>query len=137
MRVTKGLPMNMEHICLNVPEPVQAAQWYCEHLGMRIVLASDKAPWKHFIADSAGTGMIEFYCQSAAPVPDYAAMPPQMLHLGFTADDLEADRDRLIAAGATPVGKIGTAPNGERKAFLRDPWGVALQLVERVKPLVE
>jgi glyoxylase I family protein len=128
--------MNMEHICLNVPEPVQAARWYCDHLGMRIVLASDKPPWRHFIADSAGTGLIEFYCHATVPVPDYAAMPPRMLHLGFTAEDLEADRARLIAAGAVPVGEIATSPSGDCKAFLRDPWGVALQLVQRPMPIV-
>jgi glyoxylase I family protein len=128
--------MNIEHVAINVPEPVQAARWYCDHLGMRIVRSMDKAPWVHFIADSAGTGLIELYCNPAAPVPDYATMHEMIFHLAFTAQDIEADHVRLIAAGALPIGAIKDSPGGGRTAFLRDPWGVALQLVQRLKPLV-
>lgn len=128
--------MIFEHIAINIPEPVKAVRWYCDHLDMRIVLASDKSPWRHFITDSTGTGLIEFYHHSTVPTADHEAMPPRMLHLGFTAQDLEADRARLITAGAVPIGEIAVSPSGDRKAFLRDPWGVALQLVERSNPLV-
>jgi glyoxylase I family protein len=115
--------MKMEHIAINVPEPIKAAQWYTDHLGMRIVSSFEKSPFTHFIVDSAGTSLIEFYCKAIAPVP-------------FTAVEFEADRARLIDAGATPLGEIDVSPSGDRRAFLRDPWGVALQLVQRGKPLV-
>ena len=128
--------MKMEHIAINVLEPIKAAQWYVDHLGMRIVHSSEKSPFTHFIVDSAGTSLIEFYCKAIASVPDYAAMHPNVLHLAFTAEDIEADRARLIADGATPHGEIRVSQNGDRRVFLRDPWGVALQLVQRGTPLV-
>jgi glyoxylase I family protein len=128
--------MKMEHIAINVPAPIKAAQWYVDQLGMRIVRSSEKSPFIHFIVDSEGTSLIEFYCKPVAPVPNYAAMHPNVLHLAFTAGEIEADRTRLIAAGATPLGEITLSPSGDRLAFLRDPWGVALQLVQRGKPLI-
>jgi len=128
--------MNLEHVAINVPEPVQAARWYCEHLGMRVLRRMDKSPWTHFLADSAGTGLIELYCDPEAPLPDYASLPPATLHLAFTATDLATDRSRLIAVGASPIGEIMTSPRGDRSAFLHDPWGLALQITARLKPMV-
>jgi hypothetical protein len=79
---------------------------------------------------------IEFYCKPVAPVPDYAAMHPNVPHLAFTAGEIEADRTRLVAAGATPLGGVAISRSGDRRVFLHDPWGVALQLVQRGKPPV-
>jgi catechol 2,3-dioxygenase-like lactoylglutathione lyase family enzyme len=127
--------MKIEHVALNIPDPVKAVQWYAEHLGMRIIRLSNEPPYIHFIADSEGESLLEFYCNPAAEVPDYASMNPLILHIAFAVDDIEATRARLVAAGATAVSET-TAPNGDQLAMLRDPWGVPVQLVKRVKPLV-
>ena len=50
--------------------------------------------------------------------------------------DIHADRARLIAAGATPVGEVTTTPAGDQLAFLRDPWNLPFQFVQRKKPLI-
>lgn len=128
--------MNIEHVALNIPEPVKAAQWYVEHLGMKIIRASDQPPYIHFLADSAGRGLLEFYCDPRAAVPDYAAMHPLNLHIAFSVEDIEATRARLVAAGATAEGETMTTPNGDQLAFVRDPWHVILQLAKRGKPLI-
>ncbi len=127
--------MKLEHIAINVNEPAQLAQWLAENLNMRIVVASDAAPYAHFLADEAGS-MIELYHNTAAPVADYAAMSPFSLHFAFASEQIEEDRHRLIAAGATPVGEITTTPVGDQLAFLRTPWHEPLQLVQRNKPLL-
>jgi glyoxylase I family protein len=129
--------MFIEHMALNVPEPAKAAQWYAQNLGMRIVRSSDQAPFMHFVADEAGKGVIEFYCNPVAPLPDYPAMHPITLHIAFAVEDMAATRARLLAAGAAAVDEIATTPAGDQLVFLRDPWGVVLQLVKRAKPLVE
>jgi catechol 2,3-dioxygenase-like lactoylglutathione lyase family enzyme len=128
--------MKIEHVALNVPEPVKAAEWYVEQLGMQVVRASTASPYIHFLADSAGHGVLEFYCDARAAVPDYRAMSPFMLHIALIVDDIEATRAKLVAAGAAAEGETMTAPNGDQLAFVRDPWGVTLQLAKRVKPLV-
>jgi len=127
--------MKIEHVALNVPNPVQAAAWYVEHLGMRIVKSANESPYIHFLADQSGHSLLEMYNNPAAAVPDYAAMSPLILHIAFAVDDLEATRTRLLAAGATPEGEITHVANGDQLAMLRDPWGVPLQLAKRGRPL--
>jgi glyoxylase I family protein len=128
--------MNIEHVALNHPDPVAAAQWYAENLGMEIVRSSDKSPYIHFLADTAKTGLIEIYNNPEAAVPDYPSQSPFILHIAFSADDLEATKARLIDAGATAEGDITESPIGDQLLMLRDPWGVPLQFVKRIKPIV-
>ena len=127
--------MKLEHVALNLPDPKAAAAWYTENLGLRIVKANGTAPFEHFLADDSGS-VLEFYANPAAELPDYAAMNPFTLHLAFTADDLTVTHENLLGAGATTAGEMMTTPAGDQIVFLRDPWGVALQLVSRKKPLL-
>lgn len=127
--------MKLEHVALNIPEPQAAADWYAEHMNMRVVRRSDEAPYMTFVADSGGS-MLEFYNNPDGAVPDYAAMHPLTLHLAFSVEDIEATRDALLAAGAKDAGDIETTPLGDRLLFLRDPWGVPLQLLTRAKPML-
>jgi len=130
------MSMKIEHIALNVTDPVEVAKWYVENLGMRIVRSFDKPPYIHFIADEAGQGVIEIYHRQEAPVPDYAAMHPLVLHIAFAVEDVDETRAKLIAAGATAEGEVTRPENGDLLAFVRDPWGIPLQLANRRQPLV-
>lgn len=127
--------MKLEHVAINVPEPQALANWFAEHMGMRIVLAQETSPFMHFVADESGS-MLELYSNPAAPLPDYANIHPINLHIAFSSNDIEADRARLIAAGATPVGEITTSAAGDQLAFFRTPWQVPFQLVQRRRPLI-
>jgi len=128
--------VKLEHVALLVADPPAMARWYVEHLGMRVVKESDEAPgFARFLADSEGRSILETYASDACPVPDYASMDPALLHVAFATAEIAATRDRLIAAGATPVGEITQNAAGDRFAMLRDPWGLALQLAQRARPL--
>ncbi len=127
--------MKLEHIALNLPEPKAAAAWYAENLGLKIVKATDAAPFVHFLADDGGS-MLEFYRNPAAEPPDYAEINPFTLHLAFATEDILATHEQLLAAGAAATGDVETTPAGDQIVFLRDPWGVALQLVSRKAPLL-
>lgn len=127
--------MKMEHVAINVPAAAAMAEWYTKHLGMRIVLASNETPYMHFIADDAGS-MMELYSNPAAPMPDYANMSPFNFHMAFSSSDIEADRTRLVAAGATTVTEITSTARGDKLLFLRDPWGIPFQFVQRSSPLL-
>ena len=78
--------------------------------------------------------MLELYNNQDAPMPDYFDIHPQTLHIAFVVEDIEGDRQRLIDAGAEPVGEISTVGTN-LLAFFRDPWGVPFQLVKRQNPL--
>jgi predicted enzyme related to lactoylglutathione lyase len=63
-------------------------------------------------------------------------MHPLNLHLAFSSSDIEADRARLLAAGAEAFGEISVTPAGDKLAFFRGPQSVPFQLVQRKKPLI-
>jgi catechol 2,3-dioxygenase-like lactoylglutathione lyase family enzyme len=128
--------MQIEHLGLNVANPLAAAAWYVAHLGFSVRRKLDQAPWTHFLADGSGRVMIEIYSNPQAPLPNYREMNPLVLHLAFTVDDVAAERTRLLSAGATAVDEVTRTPAGDQLAMLRDPWGLAIQLVKRAKPMV-
>jgi glyoxylase I family protein len=127
--------MNIEHFAINVSDPVALADWYVKNLGMIVVRQVDEGPMTRFLADTARRTVVEVYRQNA-PVPDYRGMNPFTFHIAFETDDVAGTRGRLIAAGATADGDINTAANGDTLCFLRDPWGVTLQLAKRGEALV-
>jgi catechol 2,3-dioxygenase-like lactoylglutathione lyase family enzyme len=128
--------MKIEHVAFNVSDPAALARWYVEHLGLTIRMALDKPPFTRFLADDGGAVMVEFYNNTEAPLPDYRQQDPRTLHLAFVSADVVADRQRLIEAGAVPVGDIQQMENGTALAMLRDPWGLAVQLVYRAEPMI-
>ena len=79
--------------------------------------------------------VVEIYNNPAAPIPDYKTINPLLLHLAFVADDPETQRDRLIKAGATVHEDLKT-PAGDRLIMMRDPFGFAIQLCKRFKPML-
>ena len=129
--------MRLEHIAFNVADSAAVAAWYVENLDMRIARAFDEPPYIHFLADSAGKSLIEIYSNPLGEVIDYRGHHAVTFHLAFAVDDMDAARERLAAAGATLDGDIDNRANGDQLAFLRDPWGTAIQLVQRVQPMID
>lgn len=125
--------MNFEHFALNVADTRAVAAWYVAHLGFRIARQRSDAPYTHFLADSTGRVIVEFYSNPAAPVPDYAAAHPLCFHLALVATDARAERTRLGQAGAT-LFREEPQPDGSLLIMMRDPWGVPLQLCQRTQP---
>jgi glyoxylase I family protein len=128
--------MNIEHIALNVPDPIRMAAWYVEHLNLRTLRKQEQAPFTYFLADRAGRVVLELYCHTKAMMPNYASFDPLTLHIAFQASDVGHERQRLLAAGATLAGDIVTTATGDVMTFVRDPWNVTIQLVKRAKPLI-
>lgn len=127
--------MRIEHIALNVPESIEQTQWYVQHLGMKIIRQVNDPAQTHFIADENGHVVLEFYTRPQSTIPDYFNMHPLALHIAFVVDNFDSEYTRLIEAGATPIGDIEETATGDRLVFLRDPWGVCIQLAYRTKPL--
>ncbi|NUQ00953.1 MAG: VOC family protein [Armatimonadetes bacterium] len=128
--------MQIEHVGYQVPDPQAVAAWYTRHLGFEVKRAMAEPPYTTFLADASGRVMIEFYCNPTAPVPDYATQNPLVLHLAFSVADVAAERDRLVAAGASVQEELRTIPTGDQICMLRDPFGFAIQLVKRAQPMV-
>jgi hypothetical protein len=130
--------VKFEHAGFQHPDPVAAAKWYVEHLGLKVVRGSDQPPFAHFLADSSGRVVIEMYSNPTAPMPDYRSQNILVFHLAMESDDVRADRDRLVKAGATVEIDVGPQPAAgqDEVVTLHDPWGVPVQMVKRARPLV-
>ncbi len=128
--------MRIEHVALQVPDPVGMADWYVDHVGCSVARSGGEPSFVRFLLDGSGSAMIEVYRNPRAPVPDYGTMDPAMIHMAFLSDDLAADRDRLVAAGASVAEDIVTTPAGDQLVMLRDPWSIPLQLVTRANPML-
>lgn len=129
--------MRLEHIAFNVDDPAALAAWYVANFDMKILRSFDEPPYIHFLSDSAGKSLIEIYSNPLGEVINYAAHHAVTFHLAFAVDDMEAERQRLVAAGATLDGDIDHRDNGDKLAFLRDPWGHAIQLVQRLQSMID
>lgn len=123
--------LRLDHFALQHPAPEAVSAWLCLNFGLTVYRVSASASRARFLKCPATGVMLEIYRQPDAPVPDYAAMPPAVLHLAFYADDIIGEAARLAAAGATRAGEPGKNSAGDAHLMLRDPWGVPLQLVSR------
>ena len=66
--------------------------------------------------------------------PDYSAMNAMTLHIAFVSEDVKADAERLVAAGAK-IEQLKIDTPEFHMAILRDPWGVPVQLCKRAKSI--
>jgi catechol 2,3-dioxygenase-like lactoylglutathione lyase family enzyme len=128
--------MKIEHVAFQVADPAAMADWYVKHFGFCVRRASDEPVVARFIADVSGAVMLELYCNTKIPVPDYASMDPALLHVAFVCEDVPAAVERLTAAGAALVRGPEVLADDEL-AMLRDPWGLAIQLAKRKSAMVE
>lgn len=80
--------------------------------------------------------MIEIYNNPADQVPAYAQMNPLLLHIAFVSEDPAADKQALVAAGAGVVEEL-RFDGGTEITMLRDPWGLAVQLCKRARPMLK
>ena len=129
--------MRLEHIAFNVADAAGLAAWYVANFDMKIARSIAEPPFIHFLSDSAGRSLIEIYSDQRGARLDYAANHAVAFHLAFAVDDIQRERERLLAAGASPDGDVDHRDNGDKLAFLRDPWGHAIQLVERVNKMID
>jgi len=127
--------MKMEHVALNVSDPLAMAAWYKDYLGFEIVRSMAMPPYTTFLRESGGAVMLEVYHNPPDQVPPYAEMNPLLLHVAFVSADPEADKEALLAAGATLVIEEHLA-DGSYLIMMRDPWGLAIQLCRRTTPLL-
>lgn len=126
--------MKFEHIAFDVTDPVALAAWYREHLGLKVVLHTAQPSEIHFLTDDVGSFCIEVYRNRAVETPDHHSRDPILFHVAFVVEDPQAEKERLLAAGAT-FHTEAKRPDAH-VVMLRDPWGIGLQLCRRTTALV-
>jgi hypothetical protein len=126
--------MKLEHFALQVPEPIPMAEWYVKNLGCKVARAGGAPQHGRFL--TVGSVLFEIYRNPAVSVPDYSLVETMHMHLAFSSDNLVADRDRLVKAGAQVAEDIKTTSEGDEIMILRDPWNIPIQFVKRLSPMI-
>ena len=127
---------SFEHVAINVKDSAAMADWYCENLGMKIMLKGDPPNNARFVSDADGNMMFELYSNQDAAVLDFANQDMLVLHFAFKVDDVKETCDKLVEAGAAWDSELTVTDSGDEIATLRDPWGIAIQFVKRAKPMI-
>lgn len=120
--------MRIEHFALNVNGARAMVQWYKQHLGMPIHVEKTEEPYTAFLGEAPG--ILEIYENRSQAMLDLKQQHPLMLHVAFTSDDVHADRERLLVAGAA-IEDEDVDQDGYGLLMLRCPWGLAIQLCRR------
>jgi catechol 2,3-dioxygenase-like lactoylglutathione lyase family enzyme len=127
--------VRFEHFALNVRRPHEIADWYVRTLGCRIVSQLDTPPFTVFLADPQGRVFAELYENPQAPYSDVCQCDPLVFHVALAVDDAAAMQETILAAGGSYVTTVRT-DSGSVLVMMRDPFGIALQLCQRVPPLL-
>lgn len=110
-----------DHIHMAVPDPRAAASWYLENIGGERVDGRD---------DRLLFSRTRVMWLSDRGAPRRPSRGGVVDHLGFSFADLDAKVAQLVRAGATLEGGIHDPPGLFRLAFVVDPWGARLELIE-------
>jgi catechol 2,3-dioxygenase-like lactoylglutathione lyase family enzyme len=128
--------MFVEHVAFLVEDVKGVTDWWCANLGMKVIRYGGPPTHMTFLQDAAGKTMFEIYQKDDLETPDYVAMHVSVLHFAFYSEDVALDRERLIAAGATAVGEVAVTEAGDHLVFVRDPFGITIQILKRKEPMV-
>jgi glyoxylase I family protein len=127
--------IGLEHIGMTCTNIDQTIAFYCDLLGLKLALRKT-SPGGDVIFLDTGAGMLEIAC----PVADISRsrdVPPHeagMRHVTFAFDDVDAIVSKLAAAGIETFEGPRPAFFHEmlkRVAFVRDPDGIIVELIER------
>jgi predicted enzyme related to lactoylglutathione lyase len=120
-RVSSAAPDTFpyDHIHLNVPDPASAANWYEKYFGARRLT---EGPNRLMF----GTTRFLFQQKADAKPSSGSAID----HLGFSFADVDAKLKELQAAGIKIVTPPRDLPGLFKIAFVEDPWGTRIEIVE-------
>ena len=108
-----------DHIHLNVPDPAAAANWYEKNFGgRRITEAPDRLMY--------GSTRLMFLQKADAKPSAGSAID----HIGFSFADLDAKMKEFEAAGVKIVTAGARSPGLFKLAFVEDPWGTKIEVVQ-------
>ncbi len=106
------------HVHMNTPEPFVAVAWYIEHMGCTAFARKD--------ACIIGTTELRF----ATGEPSGGSEGSGVDHIGFSFPDLTRQMLELDAAGVKILQPIREPDGFFKLAFIEDPWGTKIEIVE-------
>ena len=103
---------------LGVPDPLGAAAWYRQYLGATAGDHNDRVMF-------GDTRVI--FLKNDAPAPSHGSA---IDHLALSFADVTARMKALEGSGARVVASVSEVPGLYTSAFIEDPWGARIEVVE-------
>jgi catechol 2,3-dioxygenase-like lactoylglutathione lyase family enzyme len=108
-----------DHMHLAAPDPVKAVEWY------RRTFGGQPTPENTDRLMFGKTRFIFMKSETAQP-----SAGSSVDHIGFSVADLDAKMKELEAAGVKVVSPVRDVPGLFKIAFVEDPWGVKIEIVQ-------
>lgn len=115
-------PVAYDNVHIRVTDPAKAAEWYVKALGARL----SEAP-------TPQTGQVAFGAQAITITKGdstTASTGTLIDHIGLSFSDLDAAVKTAESAGAKVTSRPAMSPGIFRYAYIEDPWGVRIEMVE-------
>jgi catechol 2,3-dioxygenase-like lactoylglutathione lyase family enzyme len=114
-----GMANMVDHLHLAVPDQGKAVEWYQKHFGGQpMTEAPDRLMF--------GETRVIFQKNEAAQPSTGSVLD----HIGFSVTDLDATVRNLVADGAKVVTPAREVAGLFKLAFVEDPWGVRIEVVQ-------
>ncbi len=127
--------IGFEHVGMTCSNLDRTIAFYCDLLGLTLALRKTSDRGEMVFLDT-GSGMLEIACPNA-DISRSRDVPPHeagVRHITFAFDDVDAMVEKCEAAGVEVIEAPRPAFFTEmirRVAFVRDPDGILVELVER------
>jgi catechol 2,3-dioxygenase-like lactoylglutathione lyase family enzyme len=107
-----------DHVHLAAADPAKAVDWYVKNLGARPGDMPDRV--------LVGRTIFAFNKRDGSPPSEGGAVD----HVGFSFSNIDAKIKELEGAGAKVLSPPRDVPNLFRIAFVQDPFGIKIELVQ-------
>jgi len=115
-----------DSIHLAVPEIASARDWYLKNIGGNVGETADRIAFGRWTGDHPLPISLIFDISSGA-TPTAGSVIDS---IGFSYRDLDAKMKELEAAGVTITAPLSKTEPDWKHAFIEDPWGTRIELVE-------
>lgn len=115
-----GVLSMVDHIHLAVPDQAKAVAWYQKHFAGQAM--ANEGPERLMFGETR-----VIFQKNDKPLPSTGG---SVDHIGFSVTDLDATLSRLTADGATVETPARDVPGLFKLAFVNDPWGVRIEVVQ-------
>lgn len=126
--------MRLLHTMLRVGDMQRSIDFYTKALGMKLLRTADNEEYKYSLAfvgygDEADHSVLELTYNWGVSEYEHGGA---FGHIAIGVEDIYATCDKLKAAGADVYREPGPVKGGKTIiAFVRDPDGYAIELIER------
>jgi glyoxylase I family protein len=129
--------VGLDHPAISCHDVKRLAQWYCQNLGMRVIVENQEKPPSMLLGydeDARGGAILELMpVKDAGPQPvDVPRYQPGLRHLALRVSDFDKAYQQLAKLGVKFLFEPIAALGGGKLVSFRDPEGNELQIVQRV-----